>query len=84
MGGEVAERVPDALENRSNRRLKGGRGKPRPYAARTLRVGAGLAPAHRGEPGYYARHDEDDDGIACEPYFDKTSFKKPPLIRVSP
>lgn len=28
----------------------------------------GLAPARRGEPGYYARHDRDNDGIACEPY----------------
>jgi hypothetical protein len=29
----------------------------------------GLAPAGRGQPGYYNRHDADDDGIACEPYF---------------
>jgi hypothetical protein len=28
----------------------------------------GLAPARRGEPGYYPRHDEDNDGIACEPW----------------
>ena len=28
---------------------------------------AGLAPARRGEPGYFVRHDADDDGIACEP-----------------
>jgi hypothetical protein len=28
----------------------------------------GLAPAHRGEPGYYPRHDRDKDGIACEPW----------------
>lgn len=26
----------------------------------------GLAPARRGEPGYYDRHDRDKDGIACE------------------
>lgn len=26
----------------------------------------GLAPALRGEPGYYDRHDADNDGIACE------------------
>lgn len=26
----------------------------------------GLAPALRGEPGYYDRHDRDKDGIACE------------------
>jgi len=27
-----------------------------------------LAPAARGEPGYWARNDADDDGIACEPW----------------
>jgi len=26
----------------------------------------GLAPARRGMPGYWSRHDADDDGIACE------------------
>lgn len=25
-----------------------------------------LAPAFRGEPGYWARHDRDGDGISCE------------------
>ena len=29
---------------------------------------AGLAPAHRGDAGYYQHHDRDNDGIACEPY----------------
>ncbi len=33
-------------------------------AARTV----GLAPAMRGEPGYYPRHDRDQDGITCEPW----------------
>lgn len=28
----------------------------------------GLAPAERGDPGYYQRHDRDQDGIACEPF----------------
>ncbi|WP_198585968.1 excalibur calcium-binding domain-containing protein [Pararhizobium haloflavum] len=28
----------------------------------------GLAPSSRGQPGYYDRHDRDDDGIACEPW----------------
>jgi hypothetical protein len=28
----------------------------------------GLAPARTGEPGYWANHDADHDGIACEPY----------------
>ncbi|MGR3344558.1 MAG: excalibur calcium-binding domain-containing protein [Paracoccaceae bacterium] len=26
----------------------------------------GLAPARRGQPGYFVRHDADGDGIACE------------------
>jgi hypothetical protein len=26
-----------------------------------------LAPARRGQPGYWPKHDADDDGIACEP-----------------
>lgn len=28
----------------------------------------GLAPARRGNPGYYAHHDADGDGLACEPW----------------
>ena len=28
----------------------------------------GLAPAYRGQPGYYPQHDRDGDGIACEPW----------------
>ena len=28
----------------------------------------GVAPARTGEPGYWHRHDADNDGIACEPY----------------
>lgn len=28
----------------------------------------GLAPAHRGQPGYWPQHDRDNDGISCEPY----------------
>ena len=35
---------------------------PNCEAARTV----GLAPARRGEPGYYAKHDRDQDSIACE------------------
>ena len=27
----------------------------------------GLAPAYKGQPGYYERHDRDRDGWACEP-----------------
>jgi hypothetical protein len=37
-----------------------------PSCASARRVG--LAPARRGEPGYYAFHDGDKDGIACEPF----------------
>jgi hypothetical protein len=28
----------------------------------------GLAPASKGAPGYWAHHDADDDGMACEPW----------------
>jgi hypothetical protein len=28
----------------------------------------GLAPAYRGQPGYWQRHDRDDDGWSCEPW----------------
>jgi Excalibur calcium-binding domain len=28
----------------------------------------GLAPARRGEPGYWPHLDADEDGVACEPY----------------
>lgn len=28
----------------------------------------GLAPARRGQPGYWPSHDRDKDGVACEPY----------------
>ncbi len=31
-------------------------------------LAVGLAPARRGQPGYYASHDADGDGIACEPW----------------
>src|SRR5262245_7513058 len=37
---------------------------PNCTAARAM----GLAPAWRGEPGYYPQHDDDRDGIACEPW----------------
>lgn len=30
----------------------------------------GLAPSLVGQPGYWGRHDRDNDGIACELYFD--------------
>lgn len=28
----------------------------------------GVAPAYKGQPGYWPQHDRDNDGIACEPY----------------
>jgi len=31
---------------------------------------AGVAPLHRGEPGYRQGLDGDSDGKACEPYYD--------------
>ena len=30
---------------------------------------AGVAPMRRGDPGYRAGLDADDDGVACEPYY---------------
>jgi excalibur calcium-binding domain-containing protein len=33
----------------------------------------GLAPARRGQPGYWKRHDRDGDGIACEPWLPRVS-----------
>ena len=33
-------------------------------AARAL----GMAPARSGDPGYWQRHDRDQDGISCEPW----------------
>jgi len=37
---------------------------PNCSAARAM----GLAPAYRGHPGYWPKHDADNDGIACEPW----------------
>jgi len=34
----------------------------------TMARTVGLAPAYRGEPGYWSKNDADDDGIACEPW----------------
>jgi hypothetical protein len=50
----------------------------------------GLAPAKRGEPGYWESNDDDNDGIACEPwsgqesggerlYLPRGRFARPPL-----
>ncbi len=40
-----------------------------PSCERAAKVG--LAPALRGQPGYWARHDRDGDGIACESLVDR-------------
>ena len=40
----------------------------------------GLAPAARGEPGYYAQHDRDQDGWACEPW-PRSTPELPRVIR---
>ena len=37
-----------------------------PNCASTRAVG--LAPAYKGQPGYWPKHDADKDGIACEPW----------------
>ena len=41
----------------------------------------GLAPARRGEPGYWRSHDGDQDGIACERW-PRVRRSTPGLIRV--
>lgn len=38
------------------------------YASCREAIQAGAAPLHRGDPGYAAHLDADNDGIACEPY----------------
>ena len=41
----------------------------RPVFANCAQVrAAGLAPIYRGQPGYAAHLDRDNDGVACEPY----------------
>ena len=40
----------------------------------------GLAPAYRGQPGYWPSHDRDSDGIACEPW-PRPSRRLPKVIR---
>src|SRR5688500_3174012 len=37
----------------------------------------GLAPAYRGQPGYYPLHDRDRDGIACGPWPARPKLVKP-------
>jgi hypothetical protein len=29
----------------------------------------GLAPANKGDPGYWQKHDRDRDGVSCEPWY---------------
>jgi hypothetical protein len=41
---------------------------------------AHLAPAMRGEPGYFVRHDADDDGIACEPMPESAKRSHRPML----
>jgi Excalibur calcium-binding domain len=40
----------------------------------------GLAPARRGEPGYWKHHDRDGDGIACEPWPPRRRAASRPLL----
>ncbi|WP_308204996.1 excalibur calcium-binding domain-containing protein, partial [Frankia tisae] len=39
---------------------------PGSYPSWAAARAAGVAPLHRGDPGYAARLDRDNDGIACE------------------
>jgi Excalibur calcium-binding domain len=43
----------------------------------------GLAPASRGQPGYWASHDRDGDGWACEPW-PRRGQGSSPAIRLVP
>ena len=46
---------------------------PNCASARTV----GLAPAYRGQPGYWPKLDADKDGIACEPWPRRKRFYSP-------
>jgi hypothetical protein len=48
----------------TKRNAKAPNGIPKLHAARAV----GLAPAYKGQPGYWEHNDRDRDGIACEPY----------------
>jgi hypothetical protein len=37
----------------------------------------GLAPAARGQPGYWPHLDADHDGIACEPWLGRSQWARP-------
>lgn len=61
----LTARLPATASHWSfNERLRHILAAPNCDAARAM----GLAPARRGAPGYYQRHDADRDGIACEPF----------------
>ena len=40
----------------------------------------GLAPAGRGEPGYWKHHDHDGDGVACEPWLPQRGAVTGPIL----
>jgi hypothetical protein len=80
-GAVAAVRRPD--RSRASRRRRAADPVRRPVAAATRAArrpaivyysgcnevrAAGLAPLYRGQPGYRAGMDGDDDGIACEPH----------------
>lgn len=59
-GGSMAEVRPKSVWEGARHLLAA----PNCDAARSV----GLAPAQRGQPGYWSKHDADNDGIACEPW----------------
>ena len=71
-GGYHCHRGPSAPAPRDDlgpmQRLGPGGGGNRPFANCAEARAAGAAPVHRGEPGYGAHLDRDNDGIGCEPY----------------
>ena len=43
----------------------------------TAAEAVGLAPAHKGQPGYWPKHDADSDGVACEAADLHSPWQKP-------
>jgi hypothetical protein len=50
-----------------------------PNCAATRMVG--LAPAYKGQPGYWSRNDRDKDGIACEPWPNQRKNTTPAIVK---
>jgi hypothetical protein len=62
--GAMAWRAADIPDASPSERVRHLLAKPNCQAARLVR----LAPSAAGRPGYWAEHDRDRDGAACEPW----------------